>query len=112
MYTDAEATLEINGHTSSQWGNTQLPLRYLNNEKLSMNRAMSVIEYLFSQQNTPTQQWLAKVLKGSGVAYKERVLHNNKEVQSKSRRVTFKIIVKNQPQEGTSPSEAYFQTKS
>jgi len=93
QYKNSIKTLEINGHTSSEWGNTQLPAKYLNNEKLSMQRALSVINYIFTQQDTTTQQWLTQIMKGSGVAYKENIMQHKKEMKKDSRRVTFKIIL-------------------
>jgi len=86
-------TLEINGHTSSEWGGVDFSSTYLKNEKLSMNRAFSTIEYIFKNQNKQTQVWLTKVIKGSGLSYSKKVLTNSNENREKSRRVSFKIIL-------------------
>jgi len=90
-------TLEVNGHTSSEWGGVNFTSRYLNNEKLSMNRAYSTISYIFKNQSRPTQKWLAKVLKGSGFSYAKKITHNGDEDKKKSRRVSFKIILHQTP---------------
>ncbi|MCD6433531.1 MAG: hypothetical protein J7L21_05760, partial [Sulfurimonas sp.] len=87
-------TLEINGHTSSEWGSANFNSRYLKNEKLSMNRSYSTISYIFQKQNRPTQVWLTKVLKGSGFSYSKKATLNDSEDREKSRRVSFKIILK------------------
>ena len=86
-------TLEINGHTSSEWGDANFTNRYLNNEKLSMNRSYSTISYIFKNQSKPTQIWLTKILRGSGFSYSKKVTLNETEDRKKSRRVTFKIIL-------------------
>ena len=87
-------TLAINGHTSSEWQNLQNTQRYLKNAKLSMNRAYSVLSYLFKSQDTRIQEWLSVILQGSGLSYAKRVIVNNKEDKIKSRRVSFQIILK------------------
>ena len=86
-------TLEINGHTSSEWKNAQNTQRYLKNEKLAMRRAYSVIDFLLSSQDAKTQKWLTKVLKGSGLSYSQKIMFNNKEDKIHSRRVNFKILL-------------------
>jgi len=86
-------TLEINGHTSSEWGGANFSTKYLKNEKLSMNRSYSTLEYIFKSQNLQTQTWLANVIKGSGLSYSKKALKYNEEDKEKSRRVSFKIIL-------------------
>ena len=85
-------TLEINGHSSSEWGKTNFTNRYLKNEKLSMKRSFSTISYIFTQQNKQTQIWLSKIIKGSGLNFLQKIKTNNQENQEKSRRVSFKIL--------------------
>jgi flagellar motor protein MotB len=87
------STLEVNGHTSSEWGSSRFQTSYLNNERLSMGRAYETLSYMFQIQDTKTQIWLAKVLKGSGLAFSKKVLLDNVEYKQKSRRVSFKIIL-------------------
>lgn len=86
-------TLEINGHTSSEWGGANFSNRYLKNEKLSMNRSYSTLSYIFLNQPKETQKWLTKVLVGSGFSYSKKVMIENEEDRDKSRRVTFKIVL-------------------
>jgi outer membrane protein OmpA-like peptidoglycan-associated protein len=87
------ATLEINGHTSREWGNTTFTHRYLNNQDLSMKRAYSVMKYIFQNQNTTQQHWLSTILKGSGDGFRP---HSNLlEVTAKQQRhVSFQIYLK------------------
>jgi len=86
-------TIEINGHTSSEWGGANFTNSYLKNEKLSMNRSYSTLAYLFKKQTKPTQVWLSKVIKGSGLGYSKKIVFDNIEYKQRSRRVSFKIIL-------------------
>jgi outer membrane protein OmpA-like peptidoglycan-associated protein len=88
------STLEVNGHTSSEWGGTNFTQRYINNEKLSMERSFSTLSYIFKTQTQKTQKWLSDVLQGSGFSYSKNVMLNEVEDKKKSRRVTFKVILK------------------
>lgn len=96
IYTNKEhiKTLEINGHTSSEWGKSDFTDTYLNNEKLSLNRSYETMSHLFREQKKPTQVWLSKVLKGSGYSSSKSLAHSNIEFKKKSRRVSFKVILK------------------
>ncbi|MDF1883569.1 hypothetical protein JHD49_06410 [Sulfurimonas sp. SAG-AH-194-C21] len=96
IYANKESiqTLEINGHTSSEWGKSNFTDTYLNNEKLSLNRSYETMSHLFRAQNKATQLWLAQVLKGSGYSSSKRIEYSNIESKKKSRRVSFKVILK------------------
>ena len=94
-YQEMISTLEINGHTSSEWGAGSFSNSYLKNEKLSMNRSYSTLSYIFKNQKKDTQKFLAEIVKGSGLNFsKKRVTFYEKEDKEKSRRVSFKIILK------------------
>ncbi len=86
-------TLEINGHTSSEWASTGFENTYLNNEKLSMGRAYTTLTHIFRSQNKSTQVWLSKILKGSGLSYSKKIVFDDIEYKGKSRRVSFKILL-------------------
>jgi len=87
-------TLEVNGHTSSEWGTSDFTHRYLNNEKLSLNRSYEVISSIFKSSPKKIQVWLSSTLKGSGHSYAQQIKSNNIESKKNSRRVSFKIILK------------------
>ncbi|MDD2566554.1 MAG: OmpA family protein [Thiovulaceae bacterium] len=87
-------TVEINGHTSSEWGDVDFTQGYLNNAKLSMNRSYSVLHYLFSKQDTQTKRYLTQMFKGGGWSYARKKMVEKTEDKEKSRRVTFKIVLK------------------
>lgn len=87
-------TLEVNGHTSSEWGTENFAKGYVKNEKLSINRSFSTLSYIFLNQSKPTQINLSKILRGSGFSYSKKMMLNDSEDREKSRRVAFKIILK------------------
>lgn len=86
--------LEINGHTSSEWGKEDFTNKYLKNAKLSMNRSFSTLSYIFKNQNLKTQAWLTDIIKGSGLSYSKKIMRSENEDKEKSRRVSFKILLK------------------
>ena len=91
---DSIETFEVSGHTSSEWGKSGFVPGYINNEQLSMNRAYTTLSYIFTKQENLQQKWLTKILKGSGLSYSKNVVRNNIEDREKSRRVSFKILLK------------------
>ena len=92
-YQDIVKTLEVNGHTSSEWGDADFTQNFLNNEKLSMNRAYSTMSFIFKKQDNRLKKYLSEVFKGSGYGFSKRIVIDNKEDKENSRRVSFKIIL-------------------
>ena len=93
-YSDKIESLEINGHTSSEWGNLRFNNSFLKNSKLSLNRSYSTLSYFFKKQDSKTQKILTKILRASGYSYSKTVKNGENEDLEKSRRVSFKIILK------------------
>ncbi|MCF6340508.1 MAG: hypothetical protein L3J10_07155 [Sulfurimonas sp.] len=93
-YKEYIATLEINGHTSSEWGGTDFSNSFLKNEKLSMNRSYSTLAFIFQNQNLATKKWLSNIVKGSGLGFSKKLMLEKKEDRKKSRRVSFGILLK------------------
>ena len=95
LYTHKEliTALEINGHTSSEWGNESFTTNYLKNEKLSMGRSYSTLTHIFKAQNIQKQKWLSKIIKGSGLGFSKKIIFDNVEYKQRSRRVSFKLIL-------------------
>ena len=91
---DKIATIDINGHTSSEWRGVNFQNRYLNNEDLSMKRSFSVLSEIFRRQDTLKQHWLSSVLRGSGNSFAHTQLSKGRENREKSRRVDLQIILK------------------
>lgn len=88
-------TLEVSGHTSSEWGTTDFSQRYINNEELSMKRSFATLSHIFNNQNKESQKLLSEVIKGSGLSFAKKVVIDKNEDKEKSRRVSFKIIPSN-----------------
>jgi outer membrane protein OmpA-like peptidoglycan-associated protein len=87
--------VEINGHTSSEWSGVDFTTNYLNNAQLSLNRSYAVLSHIFKKQDKAMQEILASLFRGSGSSYKDKKMMDDKEDKEKSRRVTFKIVLKN-----------------
>ena len=94
QHQDSIVALQINGHTSSEWDGIHFQDRYLKNQKLSLNRAYSVLSYIFKKQDKKTQKYLSKILNATGHSYAKRVVYSGVEDEQKSRKVTFNIILK------------------
>jgi len=92
---DMVKSFEINGHTSSEWSNVSFSNTYLKNEELSMKRSFSTVSYMFNKESEKVQRFLSKIIKGSGLSFSQKKLtFYDKEDKKKSRRVSFKIILK------------------
>ena len=87
-------TLEVNGHTSSEWGTSGFTQKYLKNANLSLQRAYETLSYLFRNATLHEQKFLTKVFKESGYSYTKRINIDGVEDKKLSRRVSFKIILK------------------
>ena len=89
------ATLEVIGHTSSEWKSaSSFDENYLNNMDLSLKRAYNTTRYLFENVDPVTQTMLSEILKNSGYSFAQRVTFNNQEDRKKSRRIVFSLITK------------------
>jgi len=88
------ALLEIEGHTSSEWQKNNFENRYIKNENLSLKRAYQTLKFIFMHQKSPMQHYLTTILKGSGTSYKDKIMLNAEEDKTKSRRVSFKILLR------------------
>ncbi len=85
--------LKINGHTSSEWRNTDFTQRYLKNSRLSTQRSYAVLSNIFADPSNRTyQQWLSHILSSDGYAF-AKLIKKPDEDAVQSRRVTFKIVL-------------------
>lgn len=86
--------LRVEGHTSSVWRkNSSIEVAYLNNARLSQDRAFTVLSYLFTLPSTnQDQEWLIKVFRANGLAFAKKIMVNGEENLSESRRVEFRVI--------------------
>ncbi len=88
-------TLEINGHTSSEWGDSDFSNSYINNERLSMNRSFATLSHMFKNEDEKRKKWLSEILKGSGLSFSKKIVLNDVEDKERSRRASFKVLLLN-----------------
>ncbi len=89
------ATLEIIGHTSSEWESVnRFDERYLNNMDLSLKRAYNTTRYLFKRLDPKTQKMFSQMLKNSGYSFAKKMTFDKKEDRKRSRRIVFGIVTK------------------
>lgn len=94
QFKDEIKEVRVEGHTSDTWeaASSQEEI-YLNNMKLSQQRAFSVLAYCYSLEDEVTKEnraWLEKFFRASGMAFAEL-----KEIE-KARRVEFVIDMKSE----------------
>ncbi len=94
QYKDEIKEIRVEGHTSDTWANsTSKKEIYLNNMKLSQNRAYEVLSYCYGLENDvvkSTRDWLAKFFRANGMAFSKL-----KDVK-KARRVEFRVEMKSE----------------
>ncbi|WP_444890703.1 OmpA/MotB family protein [Microbulbifer sp. DLAB2-AA] len=93
-YMDSIAAIQIEGHTSSEWGEQSAPEEgYFHNLRLSQQRSRAVMQYAHSLLS-PNQAVLVRA-KVAAVGYSSArpVLNNNGiEDPDRSRRVAFRVV--------------------
>ena len=94
QYKDEILEVRVEGHTSDKWAATSSKEEiYLNNMKLSQNRAYEVLSYCYSLEDEVTKenrQWLEKFFRANGMAFSK--LKDNQ----RARRVEFTIQMKSE----------------
>lgn len=94
VYEKQIKNLQINGFTSTEW-NAPESERYLNNARLSNDRAMHILEYSYKLKKVAKHhQWLNKILSTDGHSFSNLIYANDKENKIRSRRVEFEIELK------------------
>jgi len=88
--------IRIEGHTSSSWETAKnLNERYIQNAKLSQNRAFQVLNYCINIDNVQVRlHWLIKLFRANGVSFAKPIKIDNIENAKLSRRVEFRVITK------------------
>jgi len=93
-YKDEIKEVRVEGHTSDKWGALSSKKEiYLNNMKLSQDRAYKVLSYCYSLEDNVTKEnrpWLEKFFRANGMAFAEL------KTKEKARRVEFKIELKSE----------------
>ena len=93
-YKDEILELRVEGHTSDKWKNSSSKKEiYLNNMKLSQERAYSVLSYCYSLDDPIVSEhriWLEEHFRANGMAYSKL------KDQATARRVEFTIKMKSE----------------
>lgn len=92
-YRDSIEEIRIEGHTSSSWGaDVSKNDAYFLNMKLSQARTLSVLQFVLSGENTPSQIWTKKLLTANGLSSSKLILDDNGlENEQGSQRVEFRV---------------------
>ena len=93
--------VRVEGHTSTEWEHAvSLPERYLNNARLSQERALAVVQYAFMLESTsPQRDWLIRGLRANGLSFARPILSTQgAEDKGRSRRVEFRVFTKTKEQ--------------
>jgi len=89
QYNDEIKEVRVEGYTSNTWATTSSKKEiYLNNMKLSQNRAYEVLSYCYSLEDEVTKEhrpWFEKFFRANGMAF------SKPKDKEKSRRVEFTI---------------------
>jgi outer membrane protein OmpA-like peptidoglycan-associated protein len=86
--------ISLNGHTSSEWKNSSLDKRYLNNASLSLKRAYTLWSTLYLNADSKNKKWLTKRSHAEAYSFSKAVKQRGHENKKASRRVTLHIIAK------------------
>lgn len=93
--------IRIEGHTSNGWSGAKTKQTiYINNMKLSQDRANHVLTYCYTVKNSiikKNRSWLEKHFRANGMAFAKPITKKNgRHDYQKSRRVEFKVLTKAQ----------------
>jgi outer membrane protein OmpA-like peptidoglycan-associated protein len=84
--------IRIEGHTSSLGG-------YFHNMQLSQDRTRAVLEYVYNLNETNEyKNWIVQHIAAVGLSSSKPILKDNKEDESASRRVSFRVITNSEIQ--------------
>jgi len=93
-YKDEIKEVRVEGHTSNTWAASSSKKEiYLNNMKLSQNRAYEVLSYCYGLEDKVTKEnrpWLEKFFRANGMAFSKL------KTKDKARRVEFTIEMKSE----------------
>ncbi|MEA1916277.1 MAG: OmpA family protein, partial [Campylobacterota bacterium] len=85
-------SLNVNGHTSSEWGSADFSSGYLKNMRLSQKRSYSVLSYIFKDSSKKNREFLTSLFSSNAHSYAQTIM-NPDEDRKLSRRVEFRIRV-------------------
>lgn len=88
--------IRIEGHTSSEWTGSRNELEaYIQNMRLSQDRARSVLEYVMALDTMKVHRnWLINFFTANGLSYSQMIIKDGVEDPEASRRVEFRVRTK------------------
>ena len=93
--------IRIEGHTSRSWAHASSPQEiYINNMRLSQQRATNVLDFVYQINDVGVQSkhaWLEQLLRANGMAYANLIYQDDGVTpdSARSRRVEFKVVTQN-----------------
>lgn len=89
--------IRIDGHTSSIWrADATLEESYLQNARLSQNRSLNVLRYVFTLESVQIyRDWMISYIRANGLSYAKTISNpDGTEDFERSQRVEFRVITK------------------
>jgi len=91
-FKDSIDEIRIEGHTSSSGG-------YFHNMQLSQDRTRAVLEYVYNLNETNEyKNWIVQHIGAVGLSSSKPIVKDNKEDETASRRVSFRVITNSEIQ--------------
>jgi outer membrane protein OmpA-like peptidoglycan-associated protein len=92
-YKNSIEEIRIEGHTSSKWSEGVSDNdAYFSNMQLSQARTLSVLQYVLSEKNTPSQSWTKNLLTANGLSSSKLIYDTDgNENRQGSQRVEFRV---------------------
>ncbi len=87
--------IRIEGHTSSVWSDATREQSYIENMRLSQNRAREVLAHVYEIiKSKDKKRWMEGHLRGNGLSFSKLIKHSGKEDMRASQRVEFRVLTK------------------
>jgi outer membrane protein OmpA-like peptidoglycan-associated protein len=98
IYKDEIQEVRVEGHTSSIWkGAKSREESYLNNMRLSQNRARKVLNFTYKTTKLGRdRRWLEGHFRANGMSFSKIIKTQGKEDSQASQRVEFKVLTKSE----------------
>jgi len=89
--------IRIEGHTSSEWFNSDRRTSYFKNMQLSQSRTRTTLYYCYNLTPAGAQAWVRSNVTANGMSFSRLVLNSDgTEDLTSSRRVEFSVVVDSQ----------------
>ena len=93
-YSEDITEIRIEGHTSSEWINSNKDESYFNNMRLSQERTRSALRYCYNITAKKDKEWVREHVTANGMSFSRLVrTDSGEEDPARSRRVEISVIV-------------------